>query len=413
MEESVSQFSNKAQPARMLSAAFLVMATVLASCNSAATPPKAVIMAPNANTQLMVGQQIDIQGQVTGNALKAVDVYIDNAKYASMSAGGTASELSVSTGWVPTQGGAHTIQLKGLNENGEVVVSSEAIVLMVNAPTPTPAPTQPPPTLAPTVAPTQAAAATEAPQPTAAPQGPTAAVKEGDYVNVRKGPGFGYDKIGTLDKGQSAPVIGKTSDSSWWQIRFPAAADGVGWVTAQLIAVTGDAGGVPVAAAPPLPTQAPVAQAPTSPPAPAATQAPPPTAASQLPEYATRPYSQKMQFTPRDNIGDIPLGVNAEPRVTVLTWEVYGATKLELEVSAPKAPELYNEQCVPGNLTTIMGEGGYAPGQRFPIDVPKGLIRFTIPSTGYYVFTIYVTKADGSTTTIPRAVLVENCYKRQ
>jgi uncharacterized protein YraI len=361
--------------------------------------------------QLMVGQPTDIQGQVTASALKAVDIYIDNVKHASMSAGGTTGDLSVSTVWVPTQGGAHTIQLKGLNEQGAVIVSSDAVVVMVNAPTPSPAPTQlpPTPTLAPppTQAPTQAPAAAE---PAAVSQGTTASVKEGDYVNVRKGPGFEYDKIGTLDLGQSAPVIGKNADASWWQIRFPTAADGVGWVTAQLITVNGDANSLPVAAAPPLPTQAPVAAAPTAPPAPAATQPPP---ASQLPDYANRPYSQKMQFTPRDDIGVIPLGVNAEPRVTILSWEIYGATKLELEVTAPKAPDLFDEQCVPGNLNTIMGEGGYAPGQRFPIEVPKGLMRFTIPSTGYYVFTIHVTRADGSTTTIPREVIVENCYKRR
>ena len=411
----MSQVTRRSLPTRMMCTLLLMVATLAAACNTASAPPKAVITAPNANMQLTVGQQTDIQGQVTGNALKAVDVYIDNARYASVSAGSTSSELNVSTIWVPTLDGQHTIQLKGLNEKGEVVVSSEAIIVTVTAPPATPAPTQAPATPAPTVAVATPAGQepTQAPQSTAAAQGPSASVKEGDYVNVRKGPGFGYDKIGTLDLGQSAPVIGRNADSSWWQIRFAAVTEGVGWVIAELITVNGDTSGLAVAEAPALPTQAPVAQAPTSPPAPAATQAPAPTAASQLPDYASRPYSQRMMFTPRDDIGDVPLGINAESRVTILSWEVYGATKLELEVTAPTAPDLYNEQCVPGNLNTISADSGYAPNQRFPIDVPKGLIRFTIPSTGYYVFTIYVTKADGSTTSIPRAVLVENCYKRQ
>ncbi|MCL5994950.1 MAG: hypothetical protein M1546_02705, partial [Chloroflexi bacterium] len=85
------------------------------------------------------------------------------------------------------------------------------------------------------------------------------------------------------------------------------------------------------------------------------------------------PYSQKMIFAPRDDIGDIPLGINAEPRVTLLMWEVHGASKLELEVTGPVAPPFYNEQCVPGNLDTIQADG-YVPRQRFPIDVPKGFI---------------------------------------
>jgi hypothetical protein len=120
-----------------------------------------------------------------------------------------------------------------------------------------------------------------------------------------------------------------------------------------------------------------------------------------------------MFFLPRDNIGDIPLGFRAEARVTILTWEIYGATKLEMDVQTMKGPPLYNDQCVAGNLDNIQATSNYFAHHRFPIDVPKGFIQFTIPSTGYYVFTIYVTKADGSTTTIPRAVLVENCYKRQ
>jgi hypothetical protein len=129
------------------------------------------------------------------------------------------------------------------------------------------------------------------------------------------------------------------------------------------------------------------------------------------PTATPEPYSQKMIFAPRDTIGDIPLGINAEPRVTLLTWEIHGASKLELEVTGPVAPPLYNDQCVPGNLDTIQADG-YHARQRMPLDIPKGYVQFTIPSTGYYVFTIYVTKTDGTTTFIPRAVIVENCYKR-
>jgi uncharacterized protein YraI len=417
MEDMVSQMSINPQSSRagrMLLAACVLVTIVFAGCTAASAPLSATITAPNANTQFMLGQPIDIQGKVTGNALRAVDVIIDSAKFTSVSVAAGTSEFSVSTSWVPTREGVHAVQFKGLNEKGEVLIASEAVVINVVAPTPTAGPTAVPPTAAPALASTTEAQPTAAAQPTAvaAPQGVSASPKEGDYVNVRQGPGYAYDKIGVINIGESAPMIGRNDDSSWWQIRFNGSdGAGVGWVVATLIQVNGDASAVAIAAAPPAPTAEPVAQAPTAQPAPAATQAPAPTAASQLPSYAQQPYSQRMFFTPRDDIGDVPLGIRAEDRVTVLAWEVYGATKLEMEVTAPKAPPLYNEQCVPGNLDTIQATSNYVARQRFPIDVPKGFIQFRIPGDGYYVFTIYVTKADGTTTSIPRPVIVERCYK--
>jgi uncharacterized protein YraI len=243
----------------------------------------------------MVGQPVDIQGKVTGSALKTVDIYIDNAKYSSVSVGAATTEFTIKASWIPITEGVHAIQFKGLNDKGEVIVNSEAVVITVNGPTATPIPTQPAPATTQAVTVTVAAAQVEqsAAQPTVAAQsqsqGAQAAVKEGDYVNVRKGPDYTYDKIGTLDKGQSAVVTGKSADGAWWQIRFPAAPDGVGWVVGQLIQVSGDTNSVQVASAPPPPTAEPVAEVPTSPPAPAATQPPAPTAAAQLPNYAQKP----------------------------------------------------------------------------------------------------------------------------
>jgi hypothetical protein len=43
--------------------------------------------------------------------------------------------------------------------------------------------------------------------------------------------------------------------------------------------------------------------------------------------------------------------------------------------------------------------------------VPSGRFPFTINDKGYYLFTIHVVKADGSTTTIPRNVIVD-CFKQ-
>jgi PKD repeat protein len=80
-------------------------------------------------------------------------------------------------------------------------------------------------------------------------------------LNVRTGPGLDYPVVGLLPVGQSAEVTGVSSDGLWWQIYFPAAASGRGWVSAYYVTVQNTAG-VPVVQAPPppAPTTAPPAQ---------------------------------------------------------------------------------------------------------------------------------------------------------
>jgi uncharacterized protein YraI len=54
-------------------------------------------------------------------------------------------------------------------------------------------------------------------------------------VNVRAGPNLTFAIVGSLSQGQTVPVIGKTADDVWWQIKFPTAPDGQGWVAAAYV----------------------------------------------------------------------------------------------------------------------------------------------------------------------------------
>lgn len=58
-------------------------------------------------------------------------------------------------------------------------------------------------------------------------------------LNVRGGPGLTYNIIGTLWRGDSSPVIGRSADSSWLQIRvsspYPTFAEPTGWVFARYV----------------------------------------------------------------------------------------------------------------------------------------------------------------------------------
>lgn len=68
-----------------------------------------------------------------------------------------------------------------------------------------------------------------------------------DHVNVRSGPGLGYELLGQLNAGQSAPVTGKSGEGQWWQITFE---DREGWVYTPLVQFEGDPDAVTVIATP-------------------------------------------------------------------------------------------------------------------------------------------------------------------
>ncbi len=493
---------------------------LLAACGSPAPPPTASITSPAPNAQFQAGDEVRIEGRVTGNLVKQVDVFINNERYATVDQASRPNEFDVSVVWTaPAEiAGTSVIQLKGINDKGESVIASEAIFITIQAPQPTATPT-PEPTPIPTVAPrvteapdvTAGAPITDATTTDAGAATSTASTvllsprTENDFVNVRELPDLNARLLGQVNKGQSVPVRGRNPDGTWYQINFPAGPDGAGWVFAavasvtgvtttlpvvtpsaaitpaatvainpsglrppfvrlkaaqdfanlrtgpdtayqkvgelratgvnaaavkgksangqwwqiefadapggvawvfgQLVDLTGDAGAVPVAAAPPLPTAV-AAAAPTAAPTPAEPQ---PTPTSPVPASAVLPYSQNVRFSPRDDIGDVPLGYQGQPKTATLEWQINGAVKAELEITAMQGPGIF-ENCPPGNLASVSPNDPV--GKRMPLQLPSGTFQFTINDKGYYLFKIYVVKSDGTTTDIPRNVIVD-CFKTQ
>ncbi len=124
-------------------------------------------------------------------------------------------------------------------------------------PTATPVPptaTQTPePTATPTVAPTATPEATATPTMTATPDTPSLKVGA-DILNIRSGPGTAYSVVDRLSGGETQKITGKSEDGKWWQI---ATKDGNGWVSGELVAVTGTIGDLPVVKVAPPPTASP------------------------------------------------------------------------------------------------------------------------------------------------------------
>ncbi|MCS7056642.1 MAG: SH3 domain-containing protein [Thermoflexales bacterium] len=499
------------RPARKLLIGLATIAMVtLAACGSA-PPPTASITSPPPNAQFQVGDEVRIEGRVTGDAVKQVDIFINNERYATVDQPIRPNEFFVSLAWIAPAEivGTSVIQLKGINDRGESVIASDAVFITIQAPPPTAMPTAEPtpvPTAAPpaTEAPPAAAVANPAAPAPATPQVLLSPPAANDFVNVRQRPDLNAPIVGQINKGQSVPVLSRNADGTWYQVNFPSGPGGTGWVYAavanitgvtttlpivmpdaltspsinaptnpaglrppfvrlkagqefanlrsgpdtayskvgelratginaaavkgksangqwwqievagvpggiawvfgQLVDLTGDASAIPIVAAPPL------AGTPSTAPAVTPTPSQPkPTPTPPIPASAVLPYSQNVRFSPRDDIGDVPLGYQGQPKTATLEWQINGAVKAELEITTRQGPGIF-ENCPPGNLSSITP--GDAVGKRMPMQLPSGTFQFTIPDKGYYLFTIYVVKSDGTTTDIPRNVIVD-CFKTQ
>ncbi len=98
-------------------------------------------------------------------------------------------------------------------------------------------------------------------------------------LNVRTGPGVDYPIVGKLAQSQSAQIVGKNSEGTWWQIVYPPESGSLAWVSADAqYSTVSNAGVVQIAQLPPPPPPPPPAPAtPTIALAAQPTQAPLPT----------------------------------------------------------------------------------------------------------------------------------------
>lgn len=114
-------------------------------------------------------------------------------------------------------------------------------LLLASCGTPTPAATSTPiPSLIPTSTPVTIVANTPVPPvATATPVIITGTLKA--RVNVRSGPGTGYDSLGLLDSGQTVQIFAKDKTGTWYQIAFSPSSSGTGWVAAQYVDTGGQA----------------------------------------------------------------------------------------------------------------------------------------------------------------------------
>ncbi len=142
----------------------------------------------------------------------------------------------------PAEPGALQIEA-AVVDRGQVLRRESAANIAVATYTPVPTPT---PAFTPTPSPTPTAAFAEL------------TVNSGT-LNVRGGPGTAYARIGELNNGATYRITGKSEDGGWYQFAF---GEETGWVSKDLVAVSGSAATVAVVKVAPAPTPRPVAAAP-------------------------------------------------------------------------------------------------------------------------------------------------------
>ncbi len=129
-------------------------------------------------------------------------------------------------------------------------------LLLASCGTPNPAATPASSSIVPTSSPVTVSTDTPAPPPATL----TPVVITGTLtarVNVRSGPGTGYDSLGLLDTGQTVQVFAQNTDGTWLQIAYSPSPSGSGWIAAQFV----DTGGQSIPTS--TPQVAPTAAGPT------------------------------------------------------------------------------------------------------------------------------------------------------
>jgi hypothetical protein len=87
-----------------------------------------------------------------------------------------------------------------------------------------------------------------------------------ENLRVRAGPSASTQQVGSLTKGDTAQVVGRTAANDWWQILLPSNLSVRGWVLASFTDVSGSIGSIPVTTSSSVPAPQPY---PAQPPAPA------------------------------------------------------------------------------------------------------------------------------------------------
>jgi uncharacterized protein YraI len=259
---------------------------VLAACNlltapsnqtTISGPPVVQIAAPPPNATYLEDVTVNIQALISnaGADIDRIEIVVDEQILETLSSpnpGGAAS-FSIARTWTASGAGSHTIGITAFRADGS---SSTPAAVMVNVVSQETSPTAELTTSSDTQSSGQQPAGgnntqtsrstatqttppkpTDPPTPAASntPNTPFITVNQG--INVRSGPSTKFNPVlGTMKQGDTAPLLGKNTDGSWFKIQYYNSNNA--WVFAQYVSPSVDVAQLVVDPGPPVPTDTPV-----------------------------------------------------------------------------------------------------------------------------------------------------------
>ncbi|MCJ7435240.1 MAG: SH3 domain-containing protein [Anaerolineales bacterium] len=223
----------------------LCMGLLLSACNmpgqTGGEALSVMIVEPVNGTQLEVGQLVDVHSAISyPDGEFTITLLVNGSTSRSAAIANPMRVSDVYQPWTPEAPGEYTLQTildwqgQTANSNIVTVIVLESISLpdipVKNTPTQFSTPPTPTDTLMP---------ATE-----------EARVTADQNVNCRKGPSSAYNDVGALYQGETAPILGRNPDTTWYYVGLSGTKC---WVWSGAVTVIGNAGAKPVVAAPPLP----------------------------------------------------------------------------------------------------------------------------------------------------------------
>lgn len=365
----------------------------------ASVAPQIVInQAPAQNSEVMLNRTVTVQATAfAANGIARLELWVDDqpVDFVESPVNQNAASMTATFEWVASTTGSHLLEIHALTEDDTLAVAQvarvtvisgtdtpTATVLPLQGETATPVPSSTSTPLPPSPTPTFTPLPTATPQPTPAPtQTPVPAPATSSLtvnailLNVRSGPGTQYGIVGSLTQGDTATIVGQgtAADGVWWQIEYPSAPGGVGWVSGNPVFVTPqNTASVPVTAA-----SQPATASPTLPPAPTATA----TATSPPPQVTRAPQGQTLLIVENRSLSNRPA------LLTLSGGKSVGGGR-EIDPPAGGSVQLVLEPDFYRALWSVPGSN-FTRGQDFTAVAGKVVVMWIVPEDGVTQFEQY------------------------
>ena len=224
--------------------------------------PIATITFPQEGNQFAIGEEIPLEfGATDVDGVAQMEVTINGEPIYVEVVDPPVNAFVASYAWTPPRAGSYVIQVVAFSFDGDASEPAQVVVAVAKSSAeilPTPQPVAGTPITASDTPTPRPVAPTPVPASTSDQISLKPIVTALVTLNVRAGPGKAYPVIGRLTEGQSAEIIGRDGFTYWWQIAYTSENGEVGWVAAGGEFSTAiNAGAIPVAEIPRLPTDVP------------------------------------------------------------------------------------------------------------------------------------------------------------